>query len=74
MTLVLFLRHKGKWERKHVMGIKQDDGTYAADCKYEYFTGQSIVGWESWHNFLPKSHTAEFYCYEQSEGWAASTP
>ena len=68
LKCVLFLRHKGKWEHKHITGIKQDDGAYAVDCKYEYFTAQSMVGWESWHTFLQKSHTAEFYCYEQSDG------
>ncbi|XP_020727945.2 odorant-binding protein-like isoform X2 [Odocoileus virginianus] len=31
LECVLFLRHNGKWEHKHVTGIKQDDGAYAAD-------------------------------------------
>ncbi|XP_010829420.1 PREDICTED: uncharacterized protein LOC104981863, partial [Bison bison bison] len=26
-----FVKHKGKWEYKHVSGIKQEDGTYAVD-------------------------------------------
>ncbi|KAF4027342.1 hypothetical protein G4228_018688 [Cervus hanglu yarkandensis] len=30
-TLDFYVRHEGKWEHKHVMGIKQEDGTYAAD-------------------------------------------
>ena len=58
LKCVLFLRYKGKWEHKHVTGIKQDDGAYAVDCKYENFTAQSMLGWKSWHNFLQKSHTA----------------
>ncbi|XP_020727947.2 odorant-binding protein-like isoform X3 [Odocoileus virginianus] len=33
LECVLFLRHNGKWEHKHVTGIKQDDGAYAADFK-----------------------------------------
>ena len=59
--MFLFLRRKGKWEYKHVTGIKQEDGTFAVDCKYDCFSGQSMLGWKSWHNFLPESHTAEFY-------------
>ncbi|OWK12008.1 hypothetical protein Celaphus_00003408, partial [Cervus elaphus hippelaphus] len=39
-TLDFYVRHEGKWEHKHVMGIKQEDGTYAADCKYECFTDE----------------------------------
>ena len=41
LECVLFLRHKGNWEYKHVMGIKQADGTFAVDCKYVCFSGQS---------------------------------
>uniref|UniRef100_A0A8C6E8A1 Lipocalin/cytosolic fatty-acid binding domain-containing protein n=1 Tax=Moschus moschiferus TaxID=68415 RepID=A0A8C6E8A1_MOSMO len=26
-----YVKHKGKWEYKHVTGIKQDDGTYAVE-------------------------------------------
>ena len=52
------LRHKGKWENKHAMGIKQEDGTYHAHCKYESITGQSMLGWKSWHNSLQKSHSS----------------
>lgn len=56
--MYFFLINQGKWENKHVTGIKQDDGTYAAECKYEYFTGQSMLGWKSWHNILQKSHSS----------------
>uniref|UniRef100_A0A452FZ66 Lipocalin/cytosolic fatty-acid binding domain-containing protein n=1 Tax=Capra hircus TaxID=9925 RepID=A0A452FZ66_CAPHI len=33
--MYFFLINQGKWENKHVMGIKQDDGTYAADYEVE---------------------------------------
>ena len=31
---------------------KTDDGTYVFECKYVCFTGQSMFGWKSGHNFL----------------------
>ncbi|XP_042097888.1 odorant-binding protein-like [Ovis aries] len=30
-----YVKHKGKWEYKHVTGIKQDDGTFAVDYEGE---------------------------------------
>uniref|UniRef100_A0A8C2RTC7 Lipocalin/cytosolic fatty-acid binding domain-containing protein n=1 Tax=Capra hircus TaxID=9925 RepID=A0A8C2RTC7_CAPHI len=30
-----YVKHKGKWEYKHVTGIKQEDGTFAVDYEGE---------------------------------------